>query len=154
MDAPIDPRKFPFPPGIPIIGLLAGWGLGVLWPIHFVWPAWTGWVGWFLLIAPLCLAIWAAVTFRRHSTPVNPLGKVTTIVTAGPFGYSRNPMYVSLLLSYIGGIMAFRLVWSAILLVPLFLLLKYGVVGPEERHLEGVFGEQYTDYKKRVRRWL
>lgn len=63
-------------------------------------------------------------------------------------------MYVSLLLSYIGGILAFRLAWSAILLVPLFLVLQYGVIVPEERHLQAVFGQQYTDYKRRVRRWL
>jgi protein-S-isoprenylcysteine O-methyltransferase Ste14 len=154
MDAPTDPRKFPFPPAIPIIALLAGWGLGKLWPIHFAWPPWTRWVGWVLFTAPFCLALWAAATFRRHSTPVNPLGKVTTIVSAGPFRYSRNPMYVSLLLSYIGGILAFHLVWSAILLVPVFLLFRYGVVAPEEKHLEAIFGEPYADYKHKVRRWL
>jgi protein-S-isoprenylcysteine O-methyltransferase Ste14 len=154
MDAPTDPRKFPFPPAIPIVGLLAGWGLGTLWPIHVAWPAWTRWAGWLLFTAPFAIAIWAAVTFRRHKTPVNPLGKVATIVIAGPFCYSRNPMYVSLLLSYIGGILAFRLVWSAILLLPVFLLLQYGVIVPEERHLEAVFGQQYMDYKRRVRRWL
>src|SRR5262245_6884379 len=154
MNAPSDPRRFPFPPAIPILGLLGGWGLGRLWPIHVAWPAWTPWVGWVLFLAPFSIAIWAAVTFRRHGTPANPLGKVTTIVTVGPFRYSRNPMYVSLLLSYIGGILAFRLAWSAILLVPLFLVLQYGVIVPEERHLQAVFGQQYTDYKRRVRRWL
>lgn len=154
MDAPTDPRKFRFPPAIPILALLAGWGLGRLWPIHVAWPEWTRWAGWILFIAPFSIAIWAATTFRRHSTPVNPLGKVATIVNTGPFRYSRNPMYVSLLLSYIGGTLAFRLVWSAILLVPVFLLLQYGVIVLEEKHLQAVFGEQYTEYRGRVRRWL
>jgi protein-S-isoprenylcysteine O-methyltransferase Ste14 len=154
MDAPSDPRKFPFPPAIPILALLAGWGLGKLWPIHIAWPEWTRWAGWILFIAPFSIAIWASVTFRRHNTPVDPLGKVATIVTAGPFRFSRNPMYVTLLLSYIGGILAFRLAWSAILLVPVFLLLQYVVIVREERHLQAVFGQQYTDYQRRVRRWL
>jgi protein-S-isoprenylcysteine O-methyltransferase Ste14 len=149
-----DPRKFPFPPGIPLAALLIGWGLGTLWPIPWDWPAWTRWAGVLLLIAPWSIAIWAMMTFRRHQTPVNPLGKVATIVTAGPFGYTRNPMYVSLVLSYIGGIFAFRLLWSAILLIPVCLALHYGVIVREERHLRAVFGEPYMDYCRRVRRWL
>lgn len=153
-DAPTDPRRFPFPPAIPLIALLLGWGLGKLWPIHVVWPPWTRWAGWFLLIAAFCIAIWAVVTFRRHNTPVDPLGKVATIVTTGPFRYSRNPMYLGLMLLYIGGILAFHLLWSAILLAPVFLGLHYGVIVPEERHLQAELGEQYSDYKHRVRRWL
>ena len=154
MDAPTDPRKVHFPPAIPILALLAGWGLGKLWPIDLAWPEWTRWVGWVLFIAPFSIAIWAAMTFRRHNTPVDPRGKVATVVTAGPFRYSRNPMYVSLMLSYVGGILAFRLAWSAILLLPVFLLLQYGVIVREERHLGTVFGEQYAEYRRRVRRWV
>jgi protein-S-isoprenylcysteine O-methyltransferase Ste14 len=133
---------------------LLGWGLGALWPIHLYWPVWTRWIGGFLFIAPWFFALWAAVTFRRHNTPVNPLGKVTTIVTEGPFRYTRNPMYVSLMVWYVGGILLFHLAWSAILLVPVYLVLRYGVIAREERHLQTVFGEQYVDYCRRVRRWL
>src|SRR5262249_23283500 len=154
MDAPTDTRKFPFPPAVPILGLLAGWGLGKLWPINLAWPEWTRWVAWICFVARFSTASWGGVRFRRHNTPVDPLGKVATIVTAGPFRYSRNPMYVSLLLCYTGGILAFRLAWSAILLVPVFLLLQYGVIVREERHLEAVFGQQYTEYRRQVRRWL
>ncbi len=154
MASTTDPRKFPFPPGIAIAGLLLGWGLGAIRPIHIAWPEWTRWLGWFLFIAPWLLAIWAMVTFRRHNTPVHPLGKVATIVTEGPFRYTRNPMYLHLMLVYIGGILAFRLPWSAILLPLVFLALRYGVIAREERHLQAVFGEQYADYCRRVRRWL
>ena len=152
--ASTDPRKFPFPPGIPPAGWLLGWGLGVLWPIHLNWPVWTRWIGGFLFIAPWFLAIWAALTFRRHQTPVNPLGKVTAIVTEGPFRYTRNPMYVSLMVWYVGGILLFHLAWSAILLVVVYLVLRYGVIAREERHLQTVFGEEYSQYRQRVRRWL
>jgi protein-S-isoprenylcysteine O-methyltransferase Ste14 len=154
MDSTTDPRKFPFPPGIIVAGWLLGWVLGALWPIHLDWPVWTRWVGGVLLIAPWAIAFWAIATFRRHNTPVDPLGRVATIVTEGPFRYTRNPMYVTLLLVYIGGTLLGHLAWSAILLAPVFLALQYGVIVREERHLRTVFGEQYLEYCRHVRRWL
>jgi len=149
-----DPRKFPFPPGIPLIALLLAWLLGRIWPIPIHWRGWTRWLGWFLFFSPFLLVIWANSTFRRHNTVANPLGKVTTIVTAGPYRYSRNPMYVGLLVFYVGATLAFRLPWAAILLVPVFLALQYIVIIPEERYLQAAFGDQYTAYRRRVRRWL
>jgi protein-S-isoprenylcysteine O-methyltransferase Ste14 len=154
MASTTDPRRFPFPPGIPIGALLLGWGLGKIWPMHLDWPEWTRWAGWFLFIAPWFFALWAMVTFRRHKTEIDPLGKVTTIVTAGPFRFTRNPMYLSLMVFYIGGILAFRLPWSGILLLLVFLSLRYGVIAREERYLQAVFGETYTEYCRHVRRWL
>ncbi len=154
-DSTTDRRKFRFPPGIPAVGLLAGWLLGKLWPIQLPLPVWTPW--WIALplfiIAP-CLAIWAVLTFRRHNTAVDPRGKVVTIVTAGPFRFTRNPMYVSLMLLYVAGSLAIATAWAAILLVPVFLALNYGVIVPEERYLTTMFGEQYTAYRSRVRRWI
>jgi protein-S-isoprenylcysteine O-methyltransferase Ste14 len=149
-----DPRRFPFPPAIPVAGLLLGWGLGRLWPVEANWPAWSQWAGWVLLLAPLLLAASAARTFQRKHTPVNPLGDVTTIVASGPFRYTRNPMYLSLMVSYIGGTFAFRLPWAIALLVPVFLALHFGVIRLEEQHLEATFGEPYRQYRSRVRRWL
>jgi protein-S-isoprenylcysteine O-methyltransferase Ste14 len=154
MDSRTDTRRFPFPPGIPLLGLLLGWALGRVWPIPIHWPAWTRWLGWILFVAPFFAAVWAARTFRRHHTVVDPRGDVTTIVTSGPFRFSRNPMYVSVLLIYLGATLAFRLAWAAILLLPVFLALHYLVVIPEERYLRARFGAEYALYVRRVRRWL
>ena len=63
------------------------------------------------------------------------------MVAEGPFRYTRNPMYVSLVVSYVGAMLAFRLPWAALLFVPVFLALHYGVIRPEEQHLEAIFGE-------------
>ena len=149
-----DPRRFPFPPAIPIIALLLGWGMGRLWPIDVNWPAWSRWIGWVLFFTPPLLVVSATRTFRRYQTAIDPLGKVTTIVASGPFRYTRNPMYLSLLVLYVGGTLAFRLPWAAVLLVPVFLALHFGVILPEEQHLEATFGEPYRSYRQRVRRWL
>jgi protein-S-isoprenylcysteine O-methyltransferase Ste14 len=153
-DTTTDPRKFPFPPGIPGAGLLLGWLLGKVWPMPLPLPAWTRWIEWPLFVIAPGIAIWAVVTFRRHNTVVEPRGKVATIVSSGPFRYTRNPMYVALMLLYIAGALAIGNMWVLILLGLVFLALHYGVIIPEERYLKGTFGEQYTDYQGRVRRWI
>ena len=149
-----DPRRFPFPPAITVIALVLSWAAGRVWPIPLNWPAWTTWVGWTWFVLPIPFAAAAVMTFRHRHTAVNPRGEVTTIVAEGPFKYSRNPMYVSLLANYIGGMLAFQLPWAAVLFVPVFLALRFGVIRPEEQHLEAAFGESYAAYKQRVRRWL
>jgi protein-S-isoprenylcysteine O-methyltransferase Ste14 len=118
------------------------------------WPAWSRWVGWALVVTEAALAVSAVVTFRRHHTAIDPRGKVSTIVMSGPFRYTRNPMYVSLVLLYVGGTLVFRLPWAIILFVPVFLALHFGVILPEEQHLGATFGEPYRLYRERVRRWL
>src|SRR5216684_6868409 len=100
-----DPRTFPFPPAIPVIGLLAGWGLGLVWPIPPVWPSWTFWTGLVLFTGPHTLGIRAHRTFRRHHTSVSPRGDVVEIMTDGPSRYTRNPIYLSPLRLYVGGLL-------------------------------------------------
>jgi protein-S-isoprenylcysteine O-methyltransferase Ste14 len=85
---------------------------------------------------------------------VNPLGEVRAVVRSGPFRYTRNPMYLSLILLYLGGTLAFRLAWGLLFLVPVFLALHFGVIVPEEQHLDSKFGSDYAEYKRRVRRWV
>src|SRR6266700_5274411 len=120
---PTYPRKFPFPPGIPILALLLSWGIGRIFPIAISWTAWSRWLGLALFILPFGLAVWAARTFRRHGTVVKPTGDTTQIVTSGPFQYTRNPMYVSLMVISLGGMLWFRLPWALVLLLPVFLAL-------------------------------
>jgi len=153
-NAPTDPRKFPFPPGIPIVGLLLSWGLGRIWPITISWSAWSRWLGLTLFILPFGLAIWGSRTFGRHGTVVKPTGDTTQVVTSGPFQYTRNPMYLSLVVIYLGGMLLFRLPWALVFLVPLIMALHFGITLPEEKYLESKFGENYLAYKRQVRRWL
>src|SRR5262249_10163475 len=147
-------RKFPFPPAIPAIALIASGVLGRLAPIATAWPEWSRPVGWILFTVPWLFAAWAIRVFRRHGTVVDPRGKGTTIGTARPYRYSRNPMYVALMAVYLGGTLAFHLPWGLVLLLPVFLALHFGVIVPEERHLTAKFGGEYTSYARRVRRWL
>ena len=110
--------------------------------------------GWVLFITPTFVALFAVRTFRQHHTPVDPRGEVATIVANGPFRYTRNPMYLSLLVLFVGGTLAFQLPWAAVLVLPVFLALHFGVILPEEKYLDNAFGEPYRSYRQRVRRWL
>jgi protein-S-isoprenylcysteine O-methyltransferase Ste14 len=134
--------------------LLLGWLLGKLWLLPLSLPGWTRWIYWPLFVIGPSLATWAMVTFRRHKTVVDPRGKVTTIVSAGPYRFTRNPMYLALMLIYTAGALAIGNVWVAVLIVPVFFALNNGVIAPEERYLRSAFGDQYTEYQRRVRRWI
>jgi protein-S-isoprenylcysteine O-methyltransferase Ste14 len=92
--------------------------------------------------------------FKAQHTVVDPRGTVTNIVRRGPYAFTRNPMYLSLMLIYVGGLLAFRLEWAIVWLVPVFLMLHFGVIRPEERYMQTRFGEDYRRYVADVRRWI
>lgn len=93
--------------------------------------------------------------FKKHTTP-SPFTpkKASTLVITGTYKYTRNPMYVGLLVVLTG-----YAVWlgslSPFLLIPVFYWLITNIqIKAEERILEEKFGQEYLDYKSRVRRWL
>jgi protein-S-isoprenylcysteine O-methyltransferase Ste14 len=104
----------------------------------------------------LVLAIVAIVTFVRAGTTVNPTkpDATTVLVTHGVFQYSRNPMYVSLLL-YLVAWAVYLASWISALGWPLFVLYmnRFQVV-PEERSLAKRFPGEFEAYRRAVRRWL
>jgi len=96
------------------------------------------------------------VAFRRAKTTVNPTkpGTASTVVTAGVYSFSRNPMYLGLLLA-LSGWAVFLNHALAFVFLPVFVLyMNRFQIGPEEKALLGVFGEEYAAYLKSVRRWL
>ena len=107
-----------------------------------------------LVTAGILLAIWGALTFRRHHTAVLPFRAATTLVQSGPYRRTRNPMYLGMTLAHLGGGVALNAMWPIILLPLALVLLYVWVIRLEERHLAQEFGEDYAAYRRRVRRWL
>ena len=107
-----------------------------------------------LAAAALCFAIWAVATFRRLGTTPNPAGGTTALASEGPYRFSRNPMYASLVLLTTGVALTFDTLWPIFLLPFVVLIVRANVILPEERYLEAKFGQPYRDYKARVRRWI
>jgi len=78
----------------------------------------------------------------------------TAIVVHGPYRFTRNPMYVSLVGLYAGVTLFVNSAWPLILLPAVVLLVRRQVIAREEAYLEAKFGEEYRAYKARVRRWI
>jgi protein-S-isoprenylcysteine O-methyltransferase Ste14 len=92
--------------------------------------------------------------FFRAGTPVPTNGPTRALVTTGIHGWSRNPVYAGMFLVYGGIGMAPRSPWTLVLMLPLALTIRYGVVAREEAYLAQRFGDGYRAYLSRVRRWL
>ena len=147
--------RFP-PPFIYGLFFLAGYGLHRVSRVTLIPgdPAWLNPVGLGLIGLGVVVAISAALTFRRAGTHVNPTKPATTVVAHGPFRFTRNPMYLSMAVIYLGGIALLDSLWP-LLLFPLTLwVIQTQIIAREEAYLERKFGSTYLDYKKRVRRWL
>ena len=114
----------------------------------------AGELGGIVFLAGLALLIWAAATFRRAGTQVQLSRPTTTIVDEGPYRFTRNPIYLGMMLIIIALAIGFNDLWLLIALAPFALVIRYGVVAREEAYLQGKFGEAYRAYRARVRRWL
>lgn len=114
----------------------------------------TAGVGWLLVAAFVVWNGWALMTLAKHRTALLPGGATTIVIDQGPFAWSRNPLYVGMLVASAGvGLLAASL-WALAALPLAWALLRWGAVVPEEHYLAAKFGAAYTDYTGRVRRWL
>jgi protein-S-isoprenylcysteine O-methyltransferase Ste14 len=102
----------------------------------------------------LSLAFTAFRALSRAHTPVDPLKPTTALVTEGPFRYSRNPIYLALTLLYLGVALLINALWILLLVVPVLVVICYGVIAREEAYLARKFGDAYRQYTAQVRRWL
>jgi len=100
------------------------------------------------------LAIRSVQMFRRAGTNVVPGEPATALVTAGPYRFTRNPIYIGFVLVYFGLSIVLTSMWVLLLLFPTLVILHRGVVKREEAYLERKFGDAYRAYKARVPRWL
>ncbi|WLT32781.1 isoprenylcysteine carboxylmethyltransferase family protein [Geothrix sp. PMB-07] len=151
----MNPTGKTLPPPLLFLGcLLAGWGLGFLkaLPTHLgeglrlslwllLWMAAAGQAG------------WAILTFRRHHTTLKPHGVASALLTSGPFQFTRNPLYVSLVSLLAGFGLLLDSAWLLMLVPVLAGLLDRLVIAREEVRLRTQFGEAYLAYCHRVRRW-
>ena len=112
-----------------------------------------GW-GALLVLGGLILLLLGARRFRAAGTNIPPTLPTTALVVAGPYRWSRNPLYLAMISVYVGLAIAALSSWALLLTVPLILLLNYGVIIREEAYLERKFGADYRAYRARVRRWI
>ena len=143
------------PPIAWALAVLAALALQWLMPLPFM-PAAAaaGWVGGAVFAIALALAAWAIATLTRAGSNVPTSMPTTTIVDAGPYRFTRNPIYLGMFLGQIGLAIAFDSLWLLMMLAPFAFVIHYGVVAREEAYLGRKFGDAYGGYCSHVRRWL
>ena len=143
----------------PIVGLIVAAGM---WAVAHLPP---------ILQSPTLVRLWAAavlgaigvavaiggvLSFRRAKTTVNPLKPETSaaLVSTGVYSFTRNPMYLGMVLVLFAWAVYLSSIWSLIGPVLFASYITRFQIVPEERVLDRLFGASFAEYKKRVRRWL
>ena len=142
------------PPVLLLIHIFIAFLLNWLLPLPFRFPGILVWFGYALILIGTGLAASAARQLMRAHTTLDPHGSVTEVVREGPYRFSRNPIYLGFVCLLIGFLLGFKSYWGLILSPVLMLLLYQFVIQYEELYLQKKFGDIYTGYKSRVRRWL
>jgi len=111
-------------------------------------------IGWILIVSGVLIILWTIYFFTKEKEDVRLEKPTNKIIIKGPFRFSRNPIYLSFNLGYIGISFISNNLWLIIFLPIAFIVLYYWVVLREEEYLEKKFGKKYQLYKKKVRRWI
>ncbi len=143
------------PAALQVSSVLLGLVIHAFWPVGIPLAAEFGGIA-IVLFLGLSLLI-LALSFRefaRAKTSVRPDRRANALIRTGPFGYSRNPLYVAVVLLILGIGIWMNSAWIWVMVAPLVLVMNTAVIVREERHLEQRFGREYIEYKRAVRRWL
>lgn len=142
------------PPLIYLVAIALGLLVHAMWPEPLVPDAVSVPLGATIVLIAAALLLSAMRAFRTAGTPVPGNRPTTTIVRAGPYRYSRNPIYLAFSLLQIGIGIWVNTLWLLVTLVPALALMAFVVIPREEQYLEARFPSQYLPYKATVRRWL
>jgi len=145
------------PPAFFVASFMAGVALARVAPLPLVGAsmyALARAIGIGAIVAASVLILSAPVLFLRHRTTIVPHGKARSLIIAGPYRITRNPMYVGLTAAYIGAALVVNLLWPLLFVVLPLWVLQTKTIPFEERSLLAIFGDEYRAYQRRVRRWL
>ncbi|MGE5443768.1 MAG: methyltransferase family protein [Ignavibacteriales bacterium] len=128
--------------------------------LHFVLPLWK-WLHWpwnltgvVPITAGLVIILIADRQFKTPGTTVKPFHLSSRLVTDGMFRYTRNPMYLGMVIILLGMGICLASITPPIV-VPVFIyIITVKFIRAEERSLEQQFGQAYTEYRSRVRQWI
>ena len=113
-------------------------------------------IGGLILLLGVATAVLATLLFKKDKTTVNPMNpeETTILVTNGIFSITRNPMYLGLFLSILSTILFFGS-WFGIIILMFFVwyINKFQII-PEEEAMEKLFGNKFSEYRQKVRRWI
>ena len=113
-------------------------------------------LGIFVITIGFLLLIISIKSFIDNKTTINPLNlkKSTYLVTSGVFRFSRNPMYLGMLLFLLGTAIILNIIGGLIISILFIFYMNFFQIIPEENALQNLFGKNYRNYRKTVRRWI
>lgn len=144
------------PPIVALICAAAIWGsVQVLPDWRFAFP-FQAWVGGAVILSGLLLDLVSVAGFIRARTTVTPLApeKASALVTTGFYRFTRNPMYLGMLMILIGITIAMGAPFGPVAAMAFAAYITHFQIKPEEERLDALFGEAYAQYRRSVRRWL
>jgi protein-S-isoprenylcysteine O-methyltransferase Ste14 len=107
-----------------------------------------------LAVAGLALGLFSVREFKQAGTSVVPGEPSTMLIEQGPYKFTRNPIYIGMVILYFGLAVMLTSAWMLLLLIPVLMILQRGVVEREEAYLTAKFGDAYRAFQARVPRWL
>jgi len=147
-------RKSLLPPTYLLGAMALMAGLHFAWPVAKLVPSPWRYLGLVPLALGVLLNLWCDRLFHHARTTVDPFEQPSSLITGGPFRISRHPMYLGMV-TLLAGLGVLLGTLSAFLVVPVFALAMDRVfIRTEEQAMEKTFGEEYREYRKRVRRWI
>ncbi|MDX8478175.1 isoprenylcysteine carboxylmethyltransferase family protein [Mesorhizobium sp. VK24D] len=147
----------PWPPVIYVVAIALSIVLGMLYPLPWIGDIFGDILvgaGWVALFGVAALWVTAIRTMVRAKTTLNPNAEPDHLVTSGPFGITRNPMYLANTLLLIGVSFITGIAWFLLFAFLAAFATQKLAIEKEERMLAAKFGKKYRDYAKRVRRWI
>jgi len=147
------PSRFPWPPAILVTAVIAGLVLGHNAPFELTFPLARP-LGIALLAGALSIDVWAMTALRKARTTILPNRSCSHLVVNGPFGYTRNPIYLSNVMLLLGIGLVLANMWFVPLALADAVLTYFLAIRREENHLIANFGCKYESYCRAVRRWI
>lgn len=147
-------ERGPLPPAFFITALAIEPALHFTVPLVQVVPApWT-WLGGIPILGGLALMVTGDRQFKRSGTAISPFDRPSVLVREGVFRISRNPMYLGMVAMSLGEAVALGSATPMIVPWLLGALLHLKFIRSEEFAMSEVFGSEYEDYRRQVRRWI
>jgi protein-S-isoprenylcysteine O-methyltransferase Ste14 len=137
-----------------LMALASSYALNRYVPIREIVPEMIRYLGAVPVLAAIWIVVKAGRLFQAKETTVMPYKRSSVLVTDGFYEHSRNPMYVAMLLLLAGVAWLLGSITAFFPLPFMYLVLRYRVIAMEEGMLEETFGDEYLEYKRKVRRWL
>jgi len=145
--------RFP-PPLIFLLCLFASIGLQWILQLDLGIPEPLNLLGLIFVVIAIAILTVTALAFRRAHTAIEPWKPTSSLVYSGCYKFSRNPIYLSFCLCLLGLGIAANNIWLMLSFIPCGIAIYYVAIAREEAYLERKFGNEYLQFKRRVRRWL